>query len=236
MNVLVDDALRARDAIGPTGARATFDSARLAVTYISITFGGTRGAPPRLLITAASPATTHQRMNRGENNRHRRARQNPSRPGSTRRPPTTHPRSVRRRLLLELAVEGVSAKVGVVLHQLQALGGVAAVLRFWSKDGERGEGEVSSRSGGVEGGGDGVRASDASRMRRRGAGHGPRRAWGRVRGAPVPRGALARETTKAPSDRVSRENASLSAPGTPRDDARDDASGSTDAARTFWDM
>ena len=138
MNVLVDDALRARDAIGPTGARATFDSARLAVTYISITFGGTRGAPPRLLITAASPATTHQRMNRGENNRHRRARQNPSRPGSTRRPPTTHPRSLRRRLLLELAVEGVSAKVGVVLHQLQALGGVAAVLRFSSKDGERG--------------------------------------------------------------------------------------------------
>ena len=234
MNVLVDDALRARDAIGPTGARATFDSARLAVTYISITFGGTRGAPPRLLITAL-PGHYTPTTNRGENNRHR-ARQNPSRPGSTRRPPTTHPRSVRRRLLLELAVEGVSAKVGVVLHQLQALGGVAAVLRFSSKDGERGEGEVSSRSGGVEGGGDGVRASDASRMRRRGAGHGPRRAWGRVRGAPVPRGALTRETTKAPSDRVSRENASLSAPGTPRDDARDDASGSTDAARTFWDM
>ena len=34
MNVLVDDALRARDAIGPTGARATFDSAPRSNVYI----------------------------------------------------------------------------------------------------------------------------------------------------------------------------------------------------------
>ena len=84
-------------------------------------------------------------MSRSENN-HRHARRNPSRPGSARRPPTTHPRSVRRRLLLELAVEGVSAKVGVVLHQLQALGGVAAVLRS-RMDGAGGARSARARAG-----------------------------------------------------------------------------------------
>lgn len=106
-------------------------------------------------------------MNRSEDN-HRHARRNPSRPGSARRPPTTHPRSVRRRLLLELAVEGVSAKVGVVLHQLQALGGVAAVLSFRGRM-ERGGARSARARAGRE-----AATTGYARATRRGEGGGAR--------------------------------------------------------------